>query len=300
MKERFEQVNIYVGKHFRLFKTEKGWKILLFAAIISFLVSFVLQGTMFVDDVNTQMGFFTLVSACIWIGIFNSIQSICKERDIIKREHRTGLHISSYVISHMIYQALICLCETIILLGVSAFFLKYPTDTALFGSVYVEYFITYFLITYAADVLALAISAIVRSTTTAMTVMPFVLIIQLLFAGVIFPLDGAMGTVAKLTISKWGLTATSISCDYNGLEKFEQRETRYQLKQIARSKDVSLSNEQLDEIITEAYSNTDTYDPVYDYSKGNMAKQWGVFLIHILAYGAICIIFLEFIDKDKR
>ena len=30
-------------------------------------------------------GRFALISACIWVGIFNSIQNICKERAIIKR-----------------------------------------------------------------------------------------------------------------------------------------------------------------------------------------------------------------------
>ena len=300
MNERIEQIKIYIGKHFRLFKTEKGWKILIFAAIISFLVSFVLQGTMFVDTLNTQMGFFTLVSACIWIGIFNSIQSICKERDIIKREHRTGLHISSYVISHMIYQSLICIVETLILLGISSFLLKYPTDKSLVISVYIEYFITFFLITYAADILALAISAIVRSTTTAMTVMPFILIIQLLFAGVIFPLEGPMETVAKFTISKWGLNATSISCDYNNLENFQMRETRWQLNQIAKSKKAPLTDKQVEELVEEAYSDVDYTVADYEYSTLNLLKQWGIFILHILAYGAICILFLEFIDKDKR
>ena len=30
---RIKQVGIYVGKHFRLFKNEKGWKTIVFAAM---------------------------------------------------------------------------------------------------------------------------------------------------------------------------------------------------------------------------------------------------------------------------
>ena len=99
---RFKQVGIYVGKHFRLFKNEKGWKMLIFAAVIALTVSCVLGGGVFKYDLDTTSGFFAIVSACIWIGIFNSIQAICKERAIIKREHRTGLHISAYVVSHLL------------------------------------------------------------------------------------------------------------------------------------------------------------------------------------------------------
>ena len=37
------QIGIYVGKNFRIFKNEKGWKMLVFALIISVLVSAVLD-----------------------------------------------------------------------------------------------------------------------------------------------------------------------------------------------------------------------------------------------------------------
>ena len=120
---RFAQVRIYLGKHWRLFVNERGWKVLFFAAIISAIVSPVLGGNMFVYTAETFQGTFTLISACIWIGIFNSIQTICKERAILKREHRSGLHMSSYVVSHLIFQAGICLLQAGILLGLSALFL---------------------------------------------------------------------------------------------------------------------------------------------------------------------------------
>ena len=45
---------------------------------------------------GTLMGAFAIACVCIWTGSFNSIQVICRERDVIKREHRAGMHISSY------------------------------------------------------------------------------------------------------------------------------------------------------------------------------------------------------------
>ena len=297
MGTRVKQIKIYVGKHFRLFRNERGWKTLIFAAIISLLVSSVLESGMFTYDMNTWTGFFTLVSACIWIGIFNSIQAICKERPIIKREHRTGLHISSYVISHLIYQAVICLLEAVIMLVISAIFLNYPT-TALMGTVYLEYFISYFLIIYAADVLGLAISAVVKTPAVAMTVMPFILIIQLVFSGALFSLSGPLKSVSNLTISRWGLNATCISSDYNNLESNEKRELEKTFYDVAQDNNLPLTQSDISSIMDEYY--TDSYNSRYEYSMGNLASQWGTLLLHCLVYTLISIVALEFIDRDKR
>ena len=87
---RITQIGIYLGKHWRLFINERGWKVLIFGAVISALVSIVLGSGMFVYTMDTFSGGFALISACIWVGIFNSIQNICKERAIIKREHRAA------------------------------------------------------------------------------------------------------------------------------------------------------------------------------------------------------------------
>ena len=64
---------------------------------------------------STKTGVFAMICGCIWTGLFNSIQLICRERAIIKREHRTGLHISSYVIARLIFDFALCAAEAIIL-----------------------------------------------------------------------------------------------------------------------------------------------------------------------------------------
>jgi len=294
---RIKQIGIYVGKHFRLFKNEKGWKTIIFAAIISVLISSVLSSDMFTYDTATWSGFFAVVSACIWIGIFNSIQTICKERAIIKREHRTGLHISSYVISHLIYQAVICIVEAALLLVITALFLEYPSR-ALLGSVYLEYFITYFLVTYAADILGLAVSSFVKSPATAMTVMPFVLIVQLIFSGALFTLNGPMQYVADLTISKWGLNATCTSADYNNLESTEKAEMQKKFYDIVEDNNLPLTDDQVDELIDDNFKPTKITR--YKHTVSNLTKQWGILALHCLVYSIISIISLEFVDKDKR
>lgn len=295
---RFAQVRIYLGKHWRLFVNERGWKVLLFAAIISAIVSPVLGGNMFVYTAETFQGTFTLISACIWIGIFNTIQSVCKERAILKREHRAGLHMSSYIASHLIFQAGICLLQAGILLGISAAFLHYPAVTPLFGSTMLEFFLTYFLVTYAADALGLAISAIVKTPTTAMTVMPFVLIVQLLFSGMLFPLQGPVGLVGNLTISKWGLNAACVSADYNNLENTELVNTSVALQNIVSREGYPIDGQTVDALVRDYYEVSVNED--YAHTAANLAADWGVLVLQVAVYGAAAVVALEFVDRDKR
>ncbi len=102
---RGAQVWIYLGKLLRMFVYQSDWKVLPMAALIAGLVGMVIRKKMFLNMEGTIMGSFALVCVCIWNGCFNSIQVICRERDGVKREHRSGMHISSYICAHMLYQA---------------------------------------------------------------------------------------------------------------------------------------------------------------------------------------------------
>ena len=101
-KGRLAQTGIYLGKFLRMFIYQSDWKVLPMAAIIAGVVTFVVGSNLFVTQEGTLTGSFALVCVCIWNGFFNSIQVVCREREIIKREHRAGLHMSSYVGAQMI------------------------------------------------------------------------------------------------------------------------------------------------------------------------------------------------------
>ena len=77
--------------------------------------------------------------------------------------------------------------------------------------------ITMLLVTYAADMISLWISTLVHSTTTAMTIMPFVLIFQLIFSGGMFSLPKVVDPVVMLTISSPGLKAMASQTQINDL-----------------------------------------------------------------------------------
>lgn len=301
---RLAQVRIYVGKLFRIFKNEKDWKTLVFAVIVSLLLAVVLKDSMMLKKESTRSGFFAIVSASIWIGIFNSIQSICRERQIIKREHRTGLHITSYVAAHVIYQGIICIIQALIMVLVYGFFMKLPSEGLVTGSFYVDIFITLFLILFAADMLGLAISSVVKSTTSAMTVMPFVLIIQLIFSGSIFPITGNAKILSDLTISKWGQRALCVESNMNEIPS-ELLESELEMIE-----DIELVDEVLellpDKVKENAYTGFEnflhdyTYRKIYEYKDELVVRRWGYLLAFASVYILIAAISLKFIDKDKR
>lgn len=295
------QIKIYLGKLFRIFIHERDWKVLPMSALIAFMVAYVVGKSMFVSMEGTKIGSLAFVCCCIWNGFFNSIQVVCRERSIIKREHRTGLHISSYIAAHMIYQAFLCILQVVISLAVYYFAgVRFPEEGLVTGSFIPDIIITLFLITYASDMMALMVSCIVRSTTSAMTVMPFLLIVQLVFAGVAFPLHGVPEKLSNATISKWGIYAVCTEANYNALP------SSMIVKAIETFKGEPLVAEILDKLDKEErqelakFAGQHMQVSGYDYMKHNILKEWGILLGFALLYALIGMIFLELVDHDKR
>ena len=310
LRTRMEQIPVYLGKQFRLFFTQKNWKVLPLAAIIAYLVVYVLGSAMFRNMEYTKYGSLALVCVCIWNGMFNAIQVVCKERSIIKREHRAGLHISSYLASHMIYQAIICLLQVVITLVIfNLFGMYFPNKGLITGFFALDAAISMFLATYAADMLGLMVSCIVRSTTTAMTVMPFLLIVQLVFAGSIFPLNRPTAKVlANFTISNWGINAINIAADYNSQKSSAIYAAIDQLKDdpdeaakddfLSKFKDVLEIDEVKDRV--ETYTAEKMQVKEFEYTRKNLLKCWGILAAFSAIYAIIGLLCLEMVDKDKR
>ncbi len=213
---RTSQVRIYLGKQFRFFINESDWKVLPMAAIIAGLVAMVIKKRFFVNMEGSLIGAFALACVAIWNGCFNSIQAVCRERAIIKREHRSGMHISAYVAAHMIYQFLLCLAQTALTMAVLRT-LDVPIPVAGFITPFMllDIGITMLLISYAADMMSLFLSSISRTTTGAMTIMPFILIFQLVFSGGIIPLPEWSRPLSNFTISSYGIQALAAQSGYN-------------------------------------------------------------------------------------
>jgi hypothetical protein len=181
----------------------------------------VIRKKFFVNMEGSLIGAFALACVGIWNGCFNSIQTVCRERAIIKREHRSGMHISAYMAAHMIYQFLLCAAQTVLTMFVMRQ-LSVPIPRNYGSGIITPWMIcdlgiTMFLITYAADMMSLFLSSISRTTTSAMTLMPFILIFQLVFSGGIIPLPEWSRPLSNFTISNYGIRALASQSGYNEL-----------------------------------------------------------------------------------
>ncbi|MBR3642173.1 MAG: ABC transporter permease, partial [Parasporobacterium sp.] len=167
---------------------------------------------------GTLMGSFALACVCIWNGCFNSIQVICRERDVIKREHRSGMHISSYIAAHMMYQLILCIMQVVVSLVMTSLVgMNLHGPGLLTRWMIVDAGLAMLLITYAADMMSLWISTLCHSTTTAMTIMPFVLIFQLVFSGSLIPIPSYVQPISNLTISYPGINSLCALTGVNSL-----------------------------------------------------------------------------------
>lgn len=264
----FGQLKIYLGKCFRTFKNEKQWKSLLSAFIIMLLISLVTGDEMFVEYKPTNSGCFAVICGCIWIGLFNSIQSVCRERAIVKREYRTGLRLGAYIYAHFFYELALSAAEAVVVTAVvlvrnASHLPEEGLILFLAGDIYVSILLTIF----AADMMALLVSCIVKNETTAMTVMPFVLIVQLVMAGTIFELQGASKAISAITVSRWGMASLmSVSATTEAVNQ-------------------GLAYAALDDAAAEA---------------GTLALCWARQLLFSVVFSLAATVALRGVEKDKR
>lgn len=232
---------------------------------------------------GTQTGLFMLVCVAIFVGICNSIQEICKERNILKREYMTNLKLTAYMSSKIIVQALICAVQMVLVLAIFAISVKEKemySSGVIFHSIWIEYFITMFLLCFAADTMALVISSVVKNNSTANTFIPIVLIVQIVFSGVLFDLGDAMDKFAALMISKWGIAGLAISSRLNDSRTgFLLNSPEFELK---------------------LGPTMSTVKDLYMSSSANLLKVWGILLAFIVASSILSTVLLTQVKKDRR
>lgn len=235
------------------------------------------------DFTGTQTGLFMLACVAIFVGICNSIQEICKERNILKREYMTNLRLSSYIISKLVVQGLICAVQILLIMVI--FFISvcnkaYPSSGVIFGSAMIEMYITMFLIAFASDTIALLISSIVKNSSTANTFIPIVLIVQIVFSGVLFDLGETMDNIAGIMISKWGIAALAATCRLN----------EGKLSLLLENPEMSLQmGNKLSKI-----------NDLFVATPQNLLKIWCILLIFIVVCAVLSGILLKNVKKDKR
>ena len=96
-------------------------------------------------------------------------------------------------------------------------FFDFDSVCVVIGNRTVDFFITFFLITLSADILGLLVGMMINDINSIMTVVPIILIAQLLLSGCLFDLEGIMEKAANFTTARWGFYALGSVADLNSM-----------------------------------------------------------------------------------
>ena len=207
-----------VKRNLHILKNDRTRLLLILAQapLLALLISFVSDGYQFDEYRITRSLLFALSCSAFWIGIMNSIQEICKERNILKREYMAGLRLDSYLFSKLIVLGVVCAVQSFMLVTVFALLIGLPNYGVVFGA-YPEFLFATFLISLSASAMGIFVSSLFTNADRAMTVAPLLLMPQLLFSGMIFELDGIANVISYAVISRWSMMSYGSTANLNTL-----------------------------------------------------------------------------------
>ena len=173
------------------------------AVLMGVLICLATERNSLLNPLTASMVCVALTLASIWLGLFNTIQEIVKERDMLKKEYMSGLNFASYIISKMVVFSVLCLYQAIACVTIVYFYYDpRPEKTLILGSLY-ELIINFFLVAFSTSMIGLFISSIVKETKTTLILSPLYMMIQMLFSGMFVPFIDFTKKVSYFVIGRW-------------------------------------------------------------------------------------------------
>lgn len=252
--------------------------IFLQALIFPFVLTFIGDANLYVTFGATQTVSF--VNACLgmWMGLFLSIDEISKERNILRREHMAGVSFASYIFSKVLVLSLVIFMQACILQVFSHLFSllldkNLPTEQGILMWTLLENILSITFVGIASICMGLFLSA---ATKEPQRLAPYVLMPQIVLAGVLFNLGGgAFDVVSRFVVTYWGNRALCSTADINALP-------------VALATDLMPAQLKVPEV--EAYAS----------SVGNLFTSWTGLLGLALLFLALCRIALRKLPNEER
>lgn len=157
---------------------------------------------------------FLLVTAALWLGLIDSCREITKERSIIARELAVGVRLDAYLIAKTALLFLLTAVQCALLLGAAAVIQPLHAATTsylILGGLLI-------LTSWSAVGIGLAVSTLARSVDQATSLIPLLLIPQLLFGGALVPfqqMGAAIKALADLMVSRWSFAGAGHAIQAN-------------------------------------------------------------------------------------
>ncbi|MFF4793769.1 FHA domain-containing protein [Streptomyces sp. NPDC001276] len=194
------------------------------------------------------------VGAC-FAGAANSVRELIKERVIYERERATGLSRSAYLMSKVVVLGAVTVLQGLMvgLIGFSS--REIPEKGLILGNATLfELCLPIMALGFTSMMFGLVISSLVKTAEKTMPLLVMFAIIQVVFTGCLFTLNGTIGVneFSYLMPSRWAVAAAGATLDFNN---------------IAPNTDDPTST-----------------DPLWDHT----APAWGIDMVALIALGVVC------------
>ena len=163
---------------------------------------------------DAQKVLFVMSFAAVMFGCINGAREIVKELPIYRRERAVNLGILPYLFSKIVVLGVLCMLQSLVLVVlVNA---AEPFKQGVLLPVGLEVYITVSLTSLAGLMVGLLVSALAPNNDRAVSLIPIILIPQVIFAGTIFPLkSGPLQPFGMLFAVRWAMAALGTSLGLN-------------------------------------------------------------------------------------
>ena len=215
------------------------------------------NGSIIPNGTATTVLLILAVGAC-FAGAANSVRELIKERVIYERERATGLSRSAYLMSKVFVLGVITALQGL-MVGVIGFASReIPKQGLVLGSqTMLELCIPIMGLGFTAMMFGLIISSLVKTAEKTMPLLVMFAIIQVVFTGCLFTLNGSLGVnqFSYLMPSRWAVGAAGATLDFNKISPPKPG---------------------------------DSADPLWEHTVG----AWGMDMAALIALGVICGFFV--------
>lgn len=221
----FRQFKVFLTRDVKSKLTNTQYLLINFleAPLLAFILSYLVRyfntdeenskGYIFKNNENIPAYMFMSVVVALFIGLTVSAEEIIRDRKIRKRESFLNLSKGSYLWSKIIIMFVLSAIQTLtfVLVGNAVLGVK---------GMYTDYWLVLFTTSCFANILGLNISSAFNSAVTIYILIPFLIIPQLLLAGVVVKFDklnptlatqGSVPIAGEIMASRWAFEALAVN-----------------------------------------------------------------------------------------
>lgn len=201
----FHQGRIFAERYVKLLtrdRTALGFSLLQGVAVA--LLTALVAPKPLVWNLKGSGPMFVFGTSAVWFGMINAVRELVKERTIWRREELAGANPAAYLASKVVVLGSLAAVQAVSSLVALDLTLGLPPHSPI-ATPFLAMLVTLWLANLAGMAIGLVVSAVAPSSDRAMSIVPYLLITQLVLCGVLFPL-GAVAPVSWLMPARWAVS----------------------------------------------------------------------------------------------